>query len=426
MLDGLKMEGSLPHSAQTPNSLHGPGGKERAVCEGCDRVILDRFLLRVNDSFWHEQCVQCVGCREPLTTTCYYRDKKLYCKHDYEKLFAAKCSGCVETIAPTEFVMRAQKSVYHLHCFCCCVCERQLRKGDEFVLKEGQLLCKSDYEKERELLSLVSPAASDSAKSDDEECADKLGQLQCKGGEDFKDPKRPKRPRTILTTQQRRAFKASFEVSSKPCRKVRETLAAETGLSVRVVQVWFQNQRAKMKKLARRQQQQQQDQQNTQRLNTVPANNSSNPGMETMMNPYTTLPPQQLLAIEQNGYNTDPFRQGLTPPQMPGDHMHPYGDYFILLETYPFQKNLYAGKVTSQTCDLYTKKGKESRCKGASPPTASPSKSHAILTWKCIAAPSSPLGPNPNTHRHPQQPSPEQRWCFKKAAHHHLLRGIWG
>lgn len=32
--------------------------------------------------------------------------------------------------------------------------------------------------------------------------------------------KRPKRPRTILTTQQRRAFKASFEVSSKPCRKV--------------------------------------------------------------------------------------------------------------------------------------------------------------------------------------------------------------
>lgn len=62
----------------------------------------------------------------------------------------------------------------------------------------------------------------------------------------------PKRPRTILTSAQRRQFKASFEVSPKPCRKVREALAKDTGLSVRVVQVWFQNQRAKMKKIQRK------------------------------------------------------------------------------------------------------------------------------------------------------------------------------
>lgn len=81
------------------------------------------------------------------------------CAH---RLFAAKCSGCMEKIAPTEFVMRALECVYHLGCFCCCVCERQLRKGDEFVLKEGQLLCKGDYEKEKDLLSSVSPDESDS------------------------------------------------------------------------------------------------------------------------------------------------------------------------------------------------------------------------------------------------------------------------
>jgi LIM homeobox transcription factor 1 len=62
----------------------------------------------------------------------------------------------------------------------------------------------------------------------------------------------PKRPRTILTSVQRRQFKASFDVSPKPCRKVREALAKDTGLSVRVVQVWFQNQRAKMKKIQRK------------------------------------------------------------------------------------------------------------------------------------------------------------------------------
>ncbi|NXL78803.1 LMX1A factor, partial [Leptocoma aspasia] len=165
-------------------------------------------------------------------------------------------------------------------------------------------------------------------KSDDEDSVCKLGQASGKGTEDGKDHKRPKRPRTILTTQQRRAFKASFEVSSKPCRKVRETLAAETGLSVRVVQVWFQNQRAKMKKLARRQQQQQQDQQNTQRLSSAQTNGGGGggTGLEGMLNPYTALPPpQQLLGMEQSVYGSDPFRQGLTPPQMPGDHMHPYG-----------------------------------------------------------------------------------------------------
>ena len=57
-------------------------------------------------------------------------------------------------------------------------------------------------------------------KSDDEDSICKMGQASGKGAEDGKDHKRPKRPRTILTTQQRRAFKASFEVSSKPCRKV--------------------------------------------------------------------------------------------------------------------------------------------------------------------------------------------------------------
>jgi len=55
-----------------------------------------------------------------------------------------------------------------------------------------------------------------------------------------------KRPRTILTSQQRDDFKAAFEITPKPCRKVREQLSNDTGLSVRVVQVWFQNQRAKV------------------------------------------------------------------------------------------------------------------------------------------------------------------------------------
>jgi LIM homeobox transcription factor 1 len=65
----------------------------------------------------------------------------------------------------------------------------------------------------------------------DEFCCDDIYQTRIDGR------RGPKRPRTILTTQQRRAFKASFEISPKPCRKVREGLAKDTGLSIRIVQV---------------------------------------------------------------------------------------------------------------------------------------------------------------------------------------------
>ncbi|XP_038638263.1 LIM/homeobox protein LMX-1.2 isoform X1 [Scyliorhinus canicula] len=326
MLDDIKMEEHPLRSGPATLGMRlGSDCKHKEMCDGCQRPIEDRFLMRVNEASWHEHCLQCTVCQQPLTRSCYFRDRKLYCKHDYDQLFATKCNGCMEKIAPTEFVMRALECVYHLSCFCCCVCERQLRKGDEYVLKEGQLLCKSDYEKEKELLSSVSPDDSDSVKSDDEDIdikPSKIQGIQGKACEDAKDQRRPKRPRTILTTQQRRAFKASFEVSSKPCRKVRETLASETGLSVRVVQVWFQNQRAKMKKLARRQQQQQ-EQQNGQRLGQEVMSNR----MDGMINSYAPVgPQQQLVSIDQNGYNSDPFQQGLTPPQMPGDHMNPYGN----------------------------------------------------------------------------------------------------
>ncbi|GFR23655.1 homeobox protein ceh-14 [Trichonephila clavata] len=58
-----------------------------------------------------------------------------------------------------------------------------------------------------------------------------------------------KRPRTTISTVQLEALKMAYQRSSKPSRHVREQLSAETGLDMRVVQVWFQNRRAKEKRL---------------------------------------------------------------------------------------------------------------------------------------------------------------------------------
>lgn len=58
-----------------------------------------------------------------------------------------------------------------------------------------------------------------------------------------------KRPRTTINAKQLEALKRAYNESPKPARHVREQLSSETSLDMRVVQVWFQNRRAKEKRL---------------------------------------------------------------------------------------------------------------------------------------------------------------------------------
>ncbi|KAJ8007419.1 hypothetical protein DPEC_G00117300 [Dallia pectoralis] len=85
MLDGIKIEEHLRTGAAALGVMIGAECPHQAVCEGCQRPISDRFLMRVNESSWHEECLQCAVCQKPLTTTCYCRDRKLYCKMDYQQ-----------------------------------------------------------------------------------------------------------------------------------------------------------------------------------------------------------------------------------------------------------------------------------------------------------------------------------------------------
>lgn len=45
----------------------------------------------------------------------------------------------------SDLVMRARDSVFHVECFRCAVCSRQLLPGDEFSLREHELLCRADH-----------------------------------------------------------------------------------------------------------------------------------------------------------------------------------------------------------------------------------------------------------------------------------------
>ena len=70
------------------------------------------------------------------------------------RLYGTKCQGCVQSIPAHELVMRAAGCVYHLPCFTCIACGQRLQKGDEFVVKDGQLFCRLDFEKEFTLMPL--------------------------------------------------------------------------------------------------------------------------------------------------------------------------------------------------------------------------------------------------------------------------------
>ncbi|XP_038114638.1 LIM homeobox transcription factor 1-beta [Culex quinquefasciatus] len=236
--------------------------KMQEICEGCGQKIKDRYFMKISpDQYWHEQCLLCCICNIQLNHSCFTKNTKVYCKDDYYRIYglsqlqqkqqnqqhqqkvSRECYGCGERIAPNEMVMRAKNHVFHLNCFLCYTCNRPLQKGEPFSLKSGKLICQHDLEKD--MYSSLHPIHSHHLYGDDD--------YLMEDGLRSRDGRRgPKRPRTILTSAQRRQFKASFDVSPKPCRKVREALAKDTGLSVRVVQVWFQNQRAKMKKISRK------------------------------------------------------------------------------------------------------------------------------------------------------------------------------
>lgn len=61
------------------------------------------------------------------------------------RLFGIKCAKCNMGFCSSDLVMRARDNVYHMECFRCSVCSRHLLPGDEFSLRDDELLCRADH-----------------------------------------------------------------------------------------------------------------------------------------------------------------------------------------------------------------------------------------------------------------------------------------
>jgi len=63
------------------------------------------------------------------------------------RLFGARCAKCDVPFAENDLVMRARHKIYHVECFQCVVCQRQLVAGDEFCQRGDEgLFCKADFD----------------------------------------------------------------------------------------------------------------------------------------------------------------------------------------------------------------------------------------------------------------------------------------
>nr|QRF78302.1 Lhx1/5b [Galathowenia sp. LG-2021] len=286
--------------------------KQLVLCAGCDSPIIDRFIFHVLDLSWHSHCVKCVICQANLNDKCYARNGQLYCKEDFFRQYGTKCGGCEEGISPNDLVRRARDKVFHLKCFTCMVCRKQLSTGEElYVLDENRFICKEDYLKssyagsdqediddfedilDNNFSSNISDKDSTVSMDDSQHGAsntpvqtpNQIGTKipkteplspELKDTEDInvKSPQsgdnmsengdtnnntenqdnatnstKRRGPRTTIKAKQLETLKAAFNATPKPTRHIREQLAKETGLNMRVIQVWFQNRRSKERRM---------------------------------------------------------------------------------------------------------------------------------------------------------------------------------
>ena len=207
------------------------------TCTKCTEHIHDADIMVAGPYKLHAACLACSSCHESLTETCFLKDGQFFCRTHFASLLA--CAGCNEKTG-AEVARSAGGRVHHPTCFKCVSCSVVLSKGMVFGLAEDQgILCEEHFGSTKEevveaaKVSVEHGESSTKEEEDDEEC---------------KDGKR-RGPRTNITAKQLEVLKNIFAQSPKPTRLMREQLARDTGLSMRVIQVWFQNKRSKEKRM---------------------------------------------------------------------------------------------------------------------------------------------------------------------------------
>lgn len=238
-------------------------------CRVCSGRISDKYMIRIDSRSFHENCVRCCVCDVQLQEKCFEKEGQLYCNtHYFKDCSPYRCSGCKLGISPTDMVYKLKTGmVFHVDCHACNRCGRRLSPGEQILVDEvAQTVACMDHfytEQQQQRASATFPSCSTEPSGYE---ADQFGEFQIKKEVDTyaynfdsytfsefcdDDNKFLKRrgPRTTIKQNQLDVLNRIFSSTPKPSKHARAKLALETGLSMRVIQVWFQNRRSKERRL---------------------------------------------------------------------------------------------------------------------------------------------------------------------------------
>ncbi|VDM92338.1 unnamed protein product [Litomosoides sigmodontis] len=238
------------------NNKDGNGNDNRKNDDICDRV-------------YHENCVRCSVCSAPLRGKCFERNGNLYCRlHYYEKHSPNRCAGCQQGIAPTELIYKIKGDIfYHITCHQCIQCGRRISQGEQVCINEvaKSIACIAHAICNNDLVSISIPTTAlcileaDRSNLLSEVVSRKLNSSTgffAHSHETYEDEQsdesnflKRRGPRTTIKQYQLDVLNRMFTSTPKPSKHLRAKLALETGLTMRVIQVWFQNRRSKERRL---------------------------------------------------------------------------------------------------------------------------------------------------------------------------------
>ncbi|KAJ7335312.1 hypothetical protein JRQ81_013253 [Phrynocephalus forsythii] len=113
-------------------------------CGLCNRALSrTQPAVRALDKLFHVECFTCFKCERQLQGQQFYNvDEKPFCEECYAGTLE-KCCVCKQTI--TDRMLRATGNSYHPQCFTCVVCHKPLEGASFIVDKANQPHCVDDY-----------------------------------------------------------------------------------------------------------------------------------------------------------------------------------------------------------------------------------------------------------------------------------------